>query len=86
MDDRVAQDATHAWADAHVEGVGWVGFDPSNGISPDGRYVRVASGPDYAACAPVRGLRQGYAGESLDVSVSVAAAAAPAQQQQQQQR
>ena len=84
MDDRVAQDATHAWADAHVEGLGWVGFDPSNGISPDGRYARMASGPDYAACAPVRGLRLGTATEALDVSVSVAVAGQ--QQQQQQQR
>ena len=71
LDDRVAGDATHAWAEAHVEGLGWIGFDPSNAISPDERYVRVAAGPDYDACAPVRGLRRGQAVESLDVSVQV---------------
>ena len=44
MDDRVAQEAMHAWAEAHVPGLGWVGFDVSNAISPDIRYVRVATG------------------------------------------
>ncbi|MBM2574883.1 transglutaminase family protein [Jannaschia sp. Os4] len=79
MDDRVAQDATHAWAEAHVHGLGWVGFDVSNGISPDGRYVRVATALDYAAAAPVTGMRQGAGAERLDVSVEVE------QQRQQQQ-
>ena len=45
MNDRIDQEATHAWAEAHIEGLGWVGFDISNGISPDARYVRVATGP-----------------------------------------
>jgi transglutaminase-like putative cysteine protease len=45
MDDRIEQEATHAWAEAWVQGLGWVGFDVSNGISPDPRYVRVATGP-----------------------------------------
>lgn len=71
LDDRVASDATHGWAEALVDGIGWVGFDPSNGISPDGRYVRVAAAPDSDACAPVRGLRLGSARERLDVSVQV---------------
>jgi transglutaminase-like putative cysteine protease len=72
MQDRVAQDATHAWAEAHVEGLGWVGFDPSNGISPDMRYVRVATGLDYAEAAPVSGLRTGTGEEHLTVTVAVA--------------
>jgi len=64
MDDRIEQEATHAWAEAHVEGLGWVGFDVSNGISPDERYVRVATGRDYSEAAPVTGMSYG-AGESL---------------------
>ena len=72
MDDRIEQDATHAWAEAHVPGLGWVGFDVSNGISPDGRYVRVATGLDYAQAAPVRGSRFGAAGEQLTVQLEVA--------------
>lgn len=72
MDDRADQEATHAWAEAHVDGVGWIGFDISNGISPDTRYVRVATGLDYRDAAPVRGLRVGGATENLSVSVKVA--------------
>ncbi len=71
MNDRVAQDAGHAWAEAHVDALGWVGFDISNGISPDARYVRIASGLDYSEAAPISGLRYGAAGESLDVAIQV---------------
>jgi transglutaminase-like putative cysteine protease len=71
MGDRVVQEATHAWAEAHVPGLGWVGFDVANGISPDARYVRVATGLDYAEAAPVSGMRQGSGGERLGVQVTV---------------
>jgi transglutaminase-like putative cysteine protease len=64
MDDRIEQEAGHAWAEAHVDGLGWVGFDVSNGISPDERYVRVATGRDYREAAPVTGMSFG-AGESV---------------------
>ena len=72
MNDRTHQDASHAWAEAHIDGLGWVGFDVSNGISPDARYVRVATGLDYREAAPVSGLRYGPAVEDLDVEIIVA--------------
>lgn len=71
MNDRIDQEATHAWAEAHVDGLGWVGFDISNGISPDQRYVRVATGRDYRDAAPVTGISLGAASEALHVEVSV---------------
>lgn len=71
MEDRVDQDAGHGWAEAHIEGLGWVGFDVSNGISPDARYVRVASGRDYAEAAPVTGILYGHSASSLTVSLAV---------------
>jgi len=71
MNDRVHQDASHAWAEAHVDGVGWIGFDVSNGISPDTRYVRVATGLDYTEAAPVSGLRLGDSPESMVVTLQV---------------
>jgi len=73
MDDRIEQEATHAWAEAHVEGLGWVGFDVSNGISPDPRYVRVATGSDYRDAAPVTGISIGAADQRLTVGVAVEA-------------
>ncbi|TNE60918.1 MAG: transglutaminase family protein [Alphaproteobacteria bacterium] len=71
MDDRVEQAASHAWAEAHVDGLGWVGFDVSNGLSPDERYVRVATGLDYADAAPISGIRMGSSEETLAVSIRV---------------
>nr|WP_264392322.1 transglutaminase family protein [Porphyrobacter sp. ULC335] len=87
MDDRIEQEATHAWAEAHVEGLGWVGFDVSNGISPDPRYVRVATGSDYRDAAPITGITQGSAAaEVLTVGVAVEAKASAASQSQSQQQ
>jgi len=71
MNDRIDQEAGHGWAEAYVEGLGWVGFDVSNGISPDQRYVRVASGRDYREAAPVTGLYYGPGESSLNVSLAV---------------
>lgn len=71
MNDRVEQEATHAWAEAHVENLGWVGFDVSNGICPDQRYVRLATGRDYRDAAPVTGISTGSATVALSVSVAV---------------
>lgn len=71
MDDQVEQDASHAWAEVHVNGLGWVGFDVSNGMSPDMRYVRVATGLDYHGAAPVSGMRFGEASEALKVKLQV---------------
>lgn len=71
MNDRVDQDASHAWAEAHIEGLGWVGFDVSNAISPDERYVHIARGLDYRGCAPTTGFIMGAERENLIVSLQV---------------
>ena len=51
--------ANHAWAEAYVGGLGWVGFDPANHICPTERYVRLACGFDAASAAPISGTRRG---------------------------
>ena len=66
-----AQEAGHAWAEAYVDGLGWVGFDVANGISPDARYVRVATGRDYGEAAPITGISFGAAQEELRVALAV---------------
>ena len=71
MNDRIEQEATHAWAEAYVDGLGWVGFDISNGISPDERYVRVATGRDYRDASPVTGISFGNTAQVLEVDVEV---------------
>jgi transglutaminase-like putative cysteine protease len=71
MDATIEQAASHAWAEAHVSGLGWVAFDAANCISPDERYVRVATGRDYRDATPVSGIRLGQAEERLAVTVTV---------------
>lgn len=71
MNDRIMQEATHAWAEAYVDGLGWVGFDVSNGISPDERYVRVATGRDYRDAAPITGVNFGAVADAPTVDVLV---------------
>ncbi|MEO6091740.1 MAG: transglutaminase family protein [Novosphingobium sp.] len=84
MDDRDEQQAGHGWAEAHVEGLGWVGFDISNRLCPDERYVRVATGCDYREAAPVTGISTGAGEPAPEVSITVAAAQGGQQQQQRQ--
>lgn len=67
----VEQEAGHAWAEAKVLDLGWVGFDAANGISVSDAHVRVAIGLDYLDAAPVRGSRTGGGSEHLDVSLKV---------------
>lgn len=64
-------EASHAWAEAFVDGLGWVGFDPSNRTCPTESYVRASVGLDYWSAAPVRGMRRGIAEETLAVAVRV---------------
>lgn len=81
-DGRHEQEAAHAWAEAWVEDLGWVGFDAANGICPTDRYVRVATGLDYLGAAPVRGASYGGGGERLAVRLNVRDADVQQSQQQ----
>ena len=67
----VEQEAAHAWAEVHVDDLGWVGFDAVNGVCPTESYVRVAIGLDYLDAAPVRGSRYGGGGERMNVRLRV---------------
>jgi len=68
----IEQEASHAWAEALVPGLGWVGFDIANGACPGERHVRIATGFDYLSAAPVRGSRIGGGTERLSVRLMVA--------------
>lgn len=67
----VDQEAGHAWTEAFIPDLGWVAFDPTNGISATDAHLRVAVGLDYLSAAPVRGTRFGGSGETLDVQIRV---------------
>lgn len=61
----------HGWADAWIDGLGWVGFDPTLGLCPEEHHVRVAMALDAAGSSPVAGSRLGEGNERLDVNVVV---------------
>ncbi|WP_175815097.1 transglutaminase family protein [Burkholderia diffusa] len=61
------QPAGHAWAEAYVEGLGWVGFDPFMNRCPDERYVRIAVGLDARDAQPVTGLGASTVGIEISV-------------------
>lgn len=46
--------AVHAWAEAQIDGLGWVGFDAMLNQSPTEAYVRVANGLDARSAMALR--------------------------------
>ena len=46
----------HAWVEAFVPNVGWVGFDPTNDILANNDHIKVAHGKDYNDCSPLKGV------------------------------
>jgi transglutaminase-like putative cysteine protease len=70
-DGLTAPEAGHAWAEAFVPDLGWVAFDPTNGICATDAHARVAVGLDHLGAAPVRGMRYGGGTETLAVNIHV---------------
>ena len=63
--------ATHAWVEALLPGLGWVGFDPTIDRLASEQHIRTATGRDYADVPPTRGMMKGKAGTQLQVRVRV---------------
>lgn len=53
-DENEVASGTHAWAEAFVEGLGWIAFDPRLDLCPTDRHVRLAVGLDAGSASPVR--------------------------------
>jgi transglutaminase-like putative cysteine protease len=71
LEEVVGGQASHAWTEVFVPGIGWAGFDPTLGKPAGLRHVRVAYGRDYGDVPPVRGVYKGQAGQRLSVDVRV---------------
>ena len=66
----------HGWAEAHLEGVGWVGFDVAMNLCPTDTHVRLAIGLDRIGAQPVRGAAYGNGVTAPSISISVSEARA----------
>lgn len=65
------EQASHAWVEAYVPGIGWCGFDPTNDEAIGERYVKLAHGRDYKDIVPVKGVYRGTGEQQLKVTVDV---------------
>jgi transglutaminase-like putative cysteine protease len=65
------EEASHAWIEAFVPGFGWAAYDPTHDRAADERYIKAASGRDYADIRPVSGTYRGGKTRSLSVDVRV---------------
>ena len=75
--DRSTPDATHAWVEALMPQLGWVGFDPTNNLLAHRRHIRTAVGRDYADVPPTHGIFRGQTDSELYVAVHVEAGDTP---------
>jgi transglutaminase-like putative cysteine protease len=69
--DRSVHSATHAWIEALIPQLGWVGFDPTNWLVAGDRHIRTAIGRDYSDVPPTHGIFRGRANSELTVAVRV---------------
>jgi transglutaminase-like putative cysteine protease len=69
---RSSEGATHAWVEAYLPDLGWIGLDPTNNVLAGETHVRTAVGRDYADVPPTRGVFKGGAASELTVAVRVA--------------
>jgi transglutaminase-like putative cysteine protease len=69
--DRSNEGATHAWVEALMPELGWVGFDPTNNVVARERHIRVAIGRDYADVPPTRGVYKGVSAVRSELAVAV---------------
>ena len=69
--DRSTDGASHAWVEAFVPPIGWIGFDPTNNLIAEQRHIRVAIGRDYADVPPTRGIYKGISSVRSELAVSV---------------
>jgi transglutaminase-like putative cysteine protease len=70
-DSLVGAQASHAWCEVYLPETGWIGFDPTNSVLADQRYVKIAVGRDYGDVAPIHGSYIGSAGCRMEVEVLV---------------
>ena len=71
--ERPPDNATHAWVECRLPGLGWTGFDPTNRSLAGAGHLRIAAGRDYRDVSPTRGIIQGGGEARLEVDVKVRA-------------
>ncbi len=61
----------HAWTEAYIEDIGWIGFDPTNNLIANENHIKVAHGKDYSDCSPLKGILYSKGNNTTNHSVQV---------------
>ncbi|HLJ95736.1 MAG TPA: transglutaminase family protein [Gemmataceae bacterium] len=64
---------SHAWCEAWLPDVGWVGIDPTNDLAVNDHFIKVAIGRDFSDIPPNKGVYRGQAEEKISVRVETRA-------------
>ena len=67
----VRDEASHAWASTYCSGYGWLDFDPTNDVMPNGSHLTIAWGRDYSDVTPVKGVAVGSGDQIINVAVEL---------------
>ena len=62
---------SHAWVDAFIPEVGWVGLDPTHDRFVTEHYIVIARGRDYADARPLSGTYRGASLDKMTVEVAI---------------
>ena len=76
----------HTWAEVHVDGLGWIGFDAVNDLCPQESHIRTAVGLDAMDAAAIRGIRLDGLTEGVEVKWLLGRDPPPGGDQRQSQR
>jgi transglutaminase-like putative cysteine protease len=60
---------SHAWCEAWLPDLGWVGIDPTNDCVVNEHFIKVAVGRDFTDVPPNKGVYRGRGRESISVRV-----------------
>jgi transglutaminase-like putative cysteine protease len=69
---KLGDGAVHAWIQALIPGIGWLGFDPTNNLLEDHHYIKIAHGVDIRDCTTLKGVVKGSVTNQTDYHVFVA--------------
>lgn len=61
----------HAWAEAYVPQIGWMGFDPANNLLANDNHIKVAHGKDFNDCSPLKGVVYSHGANKTSHTVEV---------------